>query len=137
MSDIVHFELNNWFAGRDYPPDGNLKTWVESGKFNNDAWCKENRLCVTSGVIDMSENWCIAAEKEWVDRWCPELIKGGPYTYEVGIYEGRNRIETRYGDYSDFLTYPDAEGELYGFCGQTFLDYCEENFGVTFVGEVE
>lgn len=136
MSEIVYFELNNWFAGRDYPPDGKLSTWVETGQFNNDAWCRENKICVRSGCIDMSENWCITAPKEWVMAWCPELVEGGEYTYIICVYQnGKNWEEEHRGDYSDFLRYRDEYGDVCGRFGWPFLDYEEENFGVSWYSE--
>ena len=128
--DVVYFELNNWFSGRDYPPDGNLSTWVENSQFNDDQWCKENKLCVLSGLIDMSENWCITASKDWVMKECPELLDGKQYTYTVYIYHmGKNSQEEHKGDYSQFLRYRDESGDVWGRFGWPFLEYEEYNFG--------
>lgn len=129
--DLVFFELNNWFAGRDYPPDGNLNEWVESGKFNNVAFCKQNKLCVVAGTIDMSENWCVTASKEWVLNFCPELLDGKEYTYIVYVYaNGRRYEKEERGDCSQFLRYRDEYGDVWGRFGWPFLEYSEENFGV-------
>ena len=134
--NVVYFELNNWFAGRDYPLVGNLAKWVETRKFNNDAWCKENKLCVGSGVVDMSENWCITATESWVQELCPELLSGEDYVYQIGIhYRNGNRVVDQYGNYSQFLRHPDEDGDVYGRFDHHFLDYEEENFGVTYRGE--
>lgn len=130
MSDVIYFELNNWFSGRDYPPDGNLSTWVENGQFNNDEWCKENKLCVLSGLIDMSENWCITAPKDWVLSWCPEILRDSEYSYVILRHSinGTERIEYR-AKYSDFVREADKSGHVWGRFGWPFLDYEEYNFG--------
>ena len=136
MDEIVYFELNNWFCGRDYPPDGNLKTWVESSQFNNDTWCKENKICVRSGIIDMSENWCITATKDWVEKWCPELLTDKSYTYIVCMYScGEHTKKEEQGYYAQFLRHRDEEGEVYGTFGWPFLEYEEGNFGSTYYSE--
>jgi len=135
---IVYFELNNWFAGRDYPPDGKLSTWVEAGTFNNDRWCKENKICVRAGIIDMSENWCITAPKDWVMKWCPEIIEGGDYTYTVHVYSNKRHYEKEeFGNYSDFLRFKDEYGDVWGRFGWPFLEYSEDNFGSQHYSEDE
>ena len=42
--DVVYFELNNWFSGRDYPNAEPFLTWICENKFSNDEWLKENKL---------------------------------------------------------------------------------------------
>lgn len=40
MNDIVYFELNNWFRGRDYPNDEPFVSWMSNDlqlKFNNEG----------------------------------------------------------------------------------------------------
>ena len=72
----------------------------------NDEWCKENKLCVYLGIVDMSYNYTVSAPKEWVEKNCPELLT----------------------NYSDFIFLP-KEGEIkpeYDSWHQPFLDYCEE-----------
>ena len=130
MSEVVYFELNNWFCGRDYPVGGNLKTWVENGQFNNDAWCRENKICVQAGVIDMSENWCITASHDWVKENCPELLSGENFEYIICTYSCGGHTEKTYiGNYSQFLCHEDVYGDVWGRFGWPFLEYAEENFG--------
>ena len=61
----------------------------------------------------MSVNFCVTATKKWVDDNCPELLS----------------------EYSKFLRVPDDEGDVCGRFGTIFLDYCDENIGVTCVEE--
>lgn len=113
--DIVYFSVNNWNCGIHYPDTEIFRKWLgddEDQYFMNDEWCKENKLCVYCGVIDMSFNYTVSAPKEWVEKNCPELLT----------------------NYSDFIFLP-KEGETkpeYDDCHQPFLDYCEENFGWNF-----
>lgn len=105
MSEIIYFELNNWMPGEDFPNAEPFITWCANDfnlKFNSDEWCKENRLVVTHGTIDMSTNWCICATKEWVEENCPELLT----------------------KYTEFLR-PDMHSHF----GQPFLEYEECLFG--------
>lgn len=112
MSKIVYFELNNWFAGRDYPDDEPFISWLGDDlniTFENEEWVKNNNLCVVFDFVDMSCNFCITATKEWVDKNCPSLLT----------------IHTKY------LRKPDEYGEVYGRFGHEFLEYCEDNIGIT------
>ena len=41
--DIVYFELNNWFSGRDYPNAEPFLSWMEDDlnqKFRDEEWIK-------------------------------------------------------------------------------------------------
>lgn len=110
--DIIYFELNNWMRGEDYPNDEPFITWVGNDydlKFQNEEFVKENKLCVVRSIIDMSVNFCITAKKEWVEKNCPKLLT----------------------DYTDFLREPDEDGYVYGRFGDEFLEYSEENIGIT------
>jgi hypothetical protein len=116
MEDIVYFELNNWSRGRDYPDDEPFITWLGNDlsiSFSNDDWVKWNKLCVVESLVDMSTNFCVTATKEWVEKNCPKLLT----------------------DYKEFLREPDKYGDVVGQFGNDFLEYSEENFGVTFVDE--
>lgn len=75
MKDVIYFELNNWFLGRDYPKDGILKDLVESHQFSDDVWCRENKLCVLRGNVDMSINWCITAPREWAEKTVQNFLE--------------------------------------------------------------
>lgn len=132
MNEVIYFELNNWFAGRDYPIDGLLKKYVEEYLFSKDDWCRENKLCVRSGNIDMSINWCITASREWVEQNCPELLSDNSYAYTLLTHRGSGIYKTEYKQkYSSFLRYEDEYGCVSGRFGWPFLDYTIENFGVS------
>ena len=107
MEEIVYFEINNWFAGRDYPNDEIFYKWIKDCQFRDNEWCKQNKLCVMCGAIDMSMNYCVAAPKSWT-------------------------VKTHKKKYSDFICQPDEDGYAYGhISGWEFPEYKEENFGVT------
>ena len=143
--DVVYISVNNWFCGRDYPPLDCFKKWLGDDlnqSFRNDEWCKENKLCVYYGLVDMSQNYTITAPREWVEKNCPELLTNEEYEYvtRVGRYKkslfGKTKlvwediVEKR--KYSDFVYTPE-EGEEYPgndrIGDMPFRDYCEENFG--------
>lgn len=112
MNEIIYFELNNWFAGRDYPNDEPFLSWMCSDlhiKFRDEEWVKENKLCVVMDFVDMSQNFCITATKKWVEENCPKLLT----------------------EYTEFLRTPDEYGEIQGRFGHWFLEYEEYNFGIT------
>ena len=117
--DIVYFELNNWFAGCDYPDAEPFLSWMKDDlnqKFRDEEWIKENKLVVVESLVDMSMNFCITATKEWVENNCPELL----YTYE------------------NFVRKPeDGEDVPYGRFECPFLEYNEENIGYHYAEEVE
>ena len=71
MEDIVYFSFNNWFSGRDYPIGDKYEKLINSHKFSDENWVKENKLVVVTGNIDMSANWCIVLDgnqKLWTDE---------------------------------------------------------------------
>lgn len=112
MVEIVYFELNNWFSGRDYPDDEPFISWMYDDlkiAFDNKEWVKSNKLCVVSDIVDMSSNYCITATKEWVEQNCPKLLT----------------------DYKSFIREENQQGEVYGRFGHKFLSYSDENIGVT------
>lgn len=137
MEEIVYFELNNWFTGRDYPPCEPIASWVHEYRFNKDEWCKENKLCVLAGNIDMSQNWCITAPIGWVKENFPQLLSEERYTYTVMAYRYGNPPEEQNFEkaYSDFRRLPDEDGEVLGQFDWRFLDYEEDNFGVRWCNE--
>ena len=57
--DIIYFEVNNWFPGRDYPDCEPFLTWMRDlgSPLQNDDWCKEQKICVVYEFIDMSQNF--------------------------------------------------------------------------------
>ena len=83
MEEIVYFEINNWFAGRDYPNDEIFYKWIKDCQFRDNEWCKQNKLCVMCGAIDMSMNYCVAAPKSWVEKNCPKLLTDEEYEYKI------------------------------------------------------
>ena len=112
MDEIIYFELNNWFAGHDYPNAEPFITWMANDlniKFNNGEWVKNNKLCVVKDFVDMSQNFCITATKEWIEENCPELLT----------------------TYKEFIREPDEYGDVYGKFRHEFLPYEENNFGIT------
>ena len=133
MEEIIYFSVNNWFSGRDYPPTKNFKKWLGDDlnqTFRNDEWAKKNKLCIYYGVIDMSQNYTIAAPRSWVEKNCPELLTDKEYTYVICSYgkDGEKR-ETIKGKYSDFVDHPDEDGEVTARFDWPYLEYKEENFG--------
>ena len=129
--DLVYFELNNWFSGRDYPNDQTFERWVLDYKFSDDAWCKENELVVTAGHYDMSMNWCITAPKNWVDKNCPQLLTDKSFKYYEYTHSAAGEKKEEYTQsYSEFLRQPNNNGEVFGMFGWKFLEYAPENFGV-------
>ena len=137
MEEIIYFEINNWFCGRDYPDDEIFHKWINDYQFRDDEWCKENKLCVMCGAIDMSMNYCVAAPKSWVEKNCPKLLTDEEFEYKIITSRGfkdevKVTVTTHKKKYSDFLCHPDSDGYVYGHISDwEFPEYCEENFGVT------
>lgn len=117
--DIVYFELNNWFSGRDYPNAEPFLSWMRDDlnqKFRDEEWIKENKLVVVESLVDMSMNFCITATKEWVEENCHELLS----------------------TYKNFIRKPEDDEDVpYGRFGCPFLEYKEENIGYHYAEEVE
>lgn len=144
MADLVSFELNNWFSGADYPPEEPFISWISHHAFSNDEWCKKNRLVVLVGNVDMSINYCITAPRSWVRENCPALLYNKKYQYKTirsSFNKKTNEIEHEEilhdGSMSQFIRYPDEDGNVYGRFGWDFPEYCEENFGVHYYEEDE
>ena len=144
--DVIYFSVNNWMSGENYPLTENFKKWLRNDlnqSFRNDTWCKENKLCVYYGTVDMSTNYTISASREWVEKNCPELLTDDEYTYitRIGTYkykEVSKDEELVWEDiehkkkYSDFVYVPEIEGDTpdNDYIGNMpFREYCEENFG--------
>ena len=114
--EVIYFELNNWFAGRDYPTDEPFLSWVSEIKFRDEEWIKENKLVVVESLVDMSMNFCITATRDWVEQNCPELLS----------------------TYKEFIRQPEEDDEApYGRFGCPFLKYQEGNIGYHYADEVE
>lgn len=139
--EVIYFSVNNWFCGRDYPPLECFKKWLHDDlnqTFRNDEWCRENKLCVYYGTIDMSQNYTISAPREWVEKNCPELLTDDEYTYitRIGTHiKGKDepvyeKIEHK-KKYSDFVYDPKEveEGDCDRVGDMPFREYCEKNFG--------
>ena len=143
-NDVIYFSVNNWFCGRDYPDTKNFRKWMSNDlkqSFQSDEWCKENKLCVYHGLIDMSCNYTVSAPREWVEKNCPELLTDNEYTYITRQSKYKKKLfggyETIWEDvehkkkYSDFVCTPE-EGEDTpdpDYFDMPFREYCEENFG--------
>ena len=138
MEEIVYFEINNWFCGRDYPKDDVFKKWIATYQFRDDEWCKKNKLVVLCGNIDMSISYCVAAPKSWVLENCPKLLTDEEYEYKIitcgwdkETNEPKETVDIHTKKYSDFLCHPDEWGDVYSLIDDwQFPEYCEENFGV-------
>ena len=116
MKDIVYFELNNWFACEDYPDAEPFLSWLRDDTnqtFRNEKWVKENKLCVVFTPIDMSQNYCITATKEWVLKNCPDLLSDKEYDTKFIIYskEG-NKEQIEHYSFKQFLRFPDKDGNV-------------------------
>lgn len=97
--DLVYFELNNWFPERDYPDGEPFLTWMGNDNeipFRKDDWAKENELCVHACFIDMSQNFCIIAKREWVEEHCPDLLT--KYTKFIREPDEDGFVEGRFGN---------------------------------------
>ena len=119
MKDVIYFELNNWFVGRDYPNAEPFLSWMKDDlnqKFRDEEWIKENKLVVVESLVDMSMNFCITATKEWVEENCHELLS----TYKNFVRKPENDEDIPYGEF-----------------GCPFLEYNEDNIGYHYAEEVE
>lgn len=135
MEELIYFELNNWFPGKDYPNEEPFIGWIKEDKFSDNEWCKQNKLVVLTGCVDMSRNWCIIATKRWVELNCPKLLEDYTHTYTIisHTYESGKPVDiTTEHNYNitDFLRHPDADGEVYGVFGWHFPEYSSDNYGV-------
>lgn len=140
MEELIHFELNNWFSGRDYPNEEPFIGWIKEDKFSDTEWCKQNKLVVLAGYVDMSKNWCITATKEWVKLNCPKLLEVHSCTYTIltRTYKSGKSVDiaTEYScNMADFLRHPDEDGEVYGRFDWHFPDYSSDNYGVIWQDE--
>lgn len=122
-NEIIFFEVNNWFAGRDYPDCKPFITWLGDDlniSFNNDNWCIENNLCVVAELIDMSQNFKVTATKKWVEENCPCLLTDeySKFVCEIDLSE----YEEDDNEYYENFRYGNGP----------FLKYHEDNFGVHF-----
>lgn len=135
IPEIVYFEVNNWFAGRDYPNREPFLSWITGygGIFSDEKWCKENKLCVVAGTLDMSHNWCVTATREWVLENCPYLLSEEVDKVTFKIMEnGEWKDWVKEYALNRFLRFPDEDGDVYGTFDWMFLPWCEENFGVIY-----
>lgn len=141
MEEIIYFEIDNWFAGRDYPNAQPFLSWMNDDlnlAFANDNWCIENRLCVEAVLIDMSVCFCVTAPRSWVEENCPKLLTDeecgsmniiSHYDANTGTFVDEKKYE--HCSYSKFICKPDKDGEVYGRISNLhFAEYKEKNFGV-------
>lgn len=129
--NVVYFELNNWFGGRDYPDVEPFSTWISTRKFSDPDWCKENKLAVKFGNIDMSEHYCISASREWVEKNCPDLLSNKTFEYTIITHSANGTESNNHtNSFANFLRYPNEDGDVYGKYGWKFNPYTKENFGV-------
>lgn len=142
MDEIIYLEFNNWFGGRDYPEIPNIEEWVggcdrpgyKSPLFD-DEWCKEQKICVAVGNIDMSYNFCITAPRSWVEQNCPKCLTNDTYTVDFHWPQG---IKTEEHSFNQFRRIPENGNTIvYGRFNWPFLEYKEENFGRTWYDETD
>ena len=137
--EIVYFELNNWFGGRDYPNEEPFLTWCGDDSnlyFSNEEWVKDNKLVVLESYVDMSVNWCVTATKDWVLNNCPKLLsdESTEVVMVTRSKDGESKRTESY-PYSSFLRYSDKDGIVYGRFDDEFRMYTEENIGTIEAGE--
>ena len=109
--ELVHFEVNNWFSGRDYPNVEPFLSWLKDDlnlQLKNDEWAKQNKLCIIMQFVDMSVNFCVTATKDWVEHNCSCLLT----------------------THKQFVVQPNESNEYIGKFGDKFLEYSPENWGV-------
>ena len=144
MEEIIYLEFNDWFGGRDYPEIPNIEDWVGGcGRLGynspllNDEWCKAQKICVKVGPIDMSCNFCITAPRSWVEKNCPECLTNDTYTESFNYSNGQEQwTKTEEYSFDQFRRMPENGEEVaYGRFGWRFLEYKEENFGITWCDE--
>lgn len=144
--EVVYFELDNWFCGRDYPNAEPFISWMGNDynlRFRNEEWCKQNKLCVKAGLIDMSVCFCIAAPRKWVEENCPDLLTDKECGTDIitrSFDKDQGKwVETKHYEskkFSDFVCQPDEDGDVEGrISWWSFPEYCEENFGVEWYEE--
>lgn len=141
MEEIIYFSVNNWFCGEHYPPTENFKKWLGDDcnlAFTNDEWCRNNKLCVNCGIIDMSINFTVSAPKSWVEKNCPELLPDKSHDYNiVHIENGKEVVDSKRNTYSDFVYTPEKDKPFIDKFGQPFLEYKEDNLGFHYYDEDE
>lgn len=145
--DIIYFKINNWFAGRDYPDEEPFRTWIKDENFQDDKWCRDNKLCVKYGLVDMSVSYCVAAPRSWVEDNCPNLLSDGEYKYALaygkykrcGLFRKKKLVtivQEYPRKYSDFLCLPNEDGKVYSRIDEwLFPEYREENYGAKLTDE--
>lgn len=135
--DVVYFSVNNWFGGRDYPELPIIEHGLyDEGWFSKNDWVEEQKLCIKAGPIDMSMNYCITAPRSWVEDNCPELLTDEEYTYDLILHDstGDHRV-TYTKKYSDFVFEPNEDDGVEDRFGWSFLDYNEDNIGITWCSD--
>ncbi len=136
--NIVYFELNNWFAGENYPNAEPFTTWCadEHLYFLDEDFVKKNKLCVAADIIDMSVNFCITAPKEFVLEHCPKLLSDEVTIVESEYIEnGKTTTLRKEYPYSNYLCYPNEKDIVEGQWGTKFLKWSPENIGVHYMEE--
>lgn len=117
MDDVVYFEVNNWFCGRDYPDDDPFHVWMKDDNIYNHTapgltnlqYVKENHIVVLACRLDMSMNFCVSAPLLWVQENCPCLL-----------------LEKN----AKFIRYPGTDGQVYGKYEHRFLPCDQNHWGI-------
>ena len=133
MDDIIYFEIGDKKAGKSYPGDEPFMTWCDYDNsdlyFNNEEFVKSNKLCIVA-LSGQTTTWLVTAKKDWVLANCPKLLSDDTYTI-VYTHHGTRKNVTEDLDFKHFLRFPDENGDVYGSLGDKFLQYSEENIGIT------
>ena len=98
--DVVYFGFSDWEAGFDYPDTPNFRELIgdrKNCKFSDDAWCRENKLCVVMAPEGDSWIYSVTAPREWVEKNCPEVL-GTDYE-NIKKSEDEEYFENRYDLY--------------------------------------
>ena len=118
MEEIIYLEFNNWFGGRDYPEIPNIEDWVGGcdrpgykSPLLNDEWCKAQKICCLTNDTYITDFCYSRGQEQWWTK-----------TEEYSFDQFRRMPE-------------DGDEVAYGRFGWRFLEYKEENFGLTWCAD--
>ena len=116
--EVVYFQMNNWFAGRDYPAEEPFLTWMKDDcklLLCNGKFAKQNQLCVKVRIVDMAHVFMVTALKSWVEKTCPSLLT----------------------EHSRFLVQPDASGRYMGRFGMEAFEWKPSHVGTYWMDDYD
>ena len=157
MKDIICFEVNNWTPGEDFPTEEPFLSWMADDlnlQFHDNAWVKEQKICVLEAVVDMSISFLVTAPKKWVEENCPCLLKEEwrkfiieypePYCNEYNLnrtdyaVEERAELKKEFEENKEKLLKDLQTSDLVGYpSDQRFLNYTKENIGLWWYDDIE